>query len=160
MDKRKHSTVRANSDARGQKEDFSLRDCTLSALIGLGLMLATALVLILIGSVISYSCSDPSSNEKYIALAALYISVFVGGIVTAKAYKYQPLVGGIFFSALCLALIFVLKLIIAGKAGESIEGSTVLSVCIVPAALAGTFVGSKRSKGVKSRKPKNFGRKK
>lgn len=159
MDKKKYTAIRPKSDARGKESDFSLRDCSLGVLTGLGVMLAAALVLILIGSIISYSGSNPSSAEKYAALIALYASVFIGGIITAKAYRNQTLVGGIFYSALCLALIFVLKLIVAGGSGRSIEGSTVLAVCIVPCALAGTLVGSRRHKGVKSRKPKNFRKK-
>ncbi|MGN1048029.1 MAG: TIGR04086 family membrane protein [Eubacteriales bacterium] len=162
MNKKNLGGTRNNSkgaSVQGAKEEFSLKDSAVSVLLGVGIMCIAALLMLLVGSIISYTSADPSATEKYISLAALYLSIFAGGFATVKFYRSYPLVNGIFFAAAALLVVFLMKLILTGGKGENIEASSILSACIIPDALAAALLGSRRSHKIRSRKAPNFRKK-
>lgn len=140
MESRKQTAMHRGR-AREKSEDIGISELFLAVLFGLAVMAAVAIVLLLVGAGIAYSAEDPASLAKPIALIALYVSIFFGGLAAAKRAAENKLLGGILFTALVFALVFILKLIMTGD-GEGISGSTYYLLGALGASAAGVLASS------------------
>ena len=154
MDIKKKRNLRPHQ-VKAQGEDvFSPIALIRSSLIGLAAAALTALLLLFVGAWVAYSNKDPSALTMPVSLAALYLSLFIGGFVSAKKSDTNKLICGIFFTALSLVVMFLLKLILAGGSSSGIENAMAYLVGSVASAIMGSLCAAftHASKGGKRRK--------
>lgn len=140
MDSRKQ-TAAHRGKPKGAGDAPMLSVLFLSVAIGLAVMAASALVLLLIGSGVAYSSQDPAAIAKPLALAALYVSIFLGGFASAKRSGDNKLICGLLFTALAFAVLLLLKLMLSGG-GEGMSGSAYYLLGALGASAVGVLASS------------------
>lgn len=161
MESRKQVGTR-RSKAPSDDNSLGIHEICRAVLFGTFVMALSALALLLIGAGIAYSNKDPASIAKPLAFTSLYISMLVGGFAAAKRSGENKLLCGAIYTALAFLLLFILKLILAGKGGE-INGSTYYLLGVPFSAAAGVLLSSlSREKKTMSKKKRAemFSRKK
>ena len=106
---------------------------------------AAAALLLLTGTAICYAQPDPSAALKPFALAALYLSAAVCGLTAGRASERTLITGAAAGGLYCL-LVTALSLIpVSDATGYSPGISIVLHIGIIAAALAGAWLGRRRT---------------
>lgn len=129
------------------KQSLSL---PLKYVIALGFAAVASFVFLLIACLIVYKTDDPGSFEKIGSYAALGLSVFVSGIITAR------ITGGGGVAALIVGAVMALALMLLSLFGFGVEmnfGVWLLVHLLIPVvAFLGGLAGQKREKKENIRK--------
>ena len=77
-------------EGKEAREAFAFSRLFRSALIGIGIMIAVALLTMLCSSAIAYSMADPAAFTFPFGIASLYISIFAGGFLPLGQQRKEP----------------------------------------------------------------------
>ncbi|MGI6167921.1 MAG: TIGR04086 family membrane protein [Eubacteriales bacterium] len=115
-----------------------------SLLLGLVWAVGAAVALIFIFSAIVYATPDPGSLVLPAALAAAYLSAFVGGFAAAWINRGDALACGLIVGVANFILIVLLSLIAPGGAASEIGfwASTGLHALVIGFSVLGAFAGA------------------
>jgi len=127
-----------------------------SSLRGLAASLIFGILLLIATSAIVYATDDPTRFVLPTALTVLYISSFLGGLVSARSNRGSALLCGGLTSLMLLSLLFAASLCVspALSADFGLPMSFGLRGIAMAASLVGAFlgVGEKKSKKRKNKK--------
>lgn len=160
MKNNKHT---GSPQASAAKESFSPLCLIRSSLIGLAIMALSSLILLLVGAGVAYGNSDPAAFYLPLSVVALYIGMFAGGFGAARIAGENKLLTGLIYSALAFVLLFLLKLVLSGGNGESINGSGAFLTGALASAICGSLATAFRSgkkSPMKKKKTNKFSKKK
>ena len=108
-----------------------------------GVAFLAAFAIIFVGGFIGYSLKDPAKSAAPVGLCAFFISFFICGFVASKLERGNPVVSGLFSSALYLIPILLISLILKASAGVS-GSRAILSLLSLPCSVIGAFFGNIR----------------
>ncbi len=117
-------------DGRVPKESFGFSVLFRSVLWGVGTMVTVAIIAMLGFSAIAYSMPDPASITFPMGIAALYLSIFGGGIAVSKAGASMRLISCLIYTAAAFLLFSLTKLTMIGREGIENAGFYML-FCLV-----------------------------
>lgn len=120
--------------------------CIKNAVFGALFALLAAAVLLLIGSAVAYSMSDPNAAATPIAIAITYIAFFAGGFITSKLNKDNLIVCSVLNWAVLSAIMLLFSLFFGSgiRYGYSLPLTLGLHALSFPADLAGAALGLKQ----------------
>lgn len=148
-------------ESKEAREAFAFSRLFRSALIGIGIMIAVALLTMLCSSAIAYSMADPAAFTFPFGIASLYISIFAGGIAVSKTGGDSRLLSGLIYTAAAFLLFSAIKLPMMGS--ESVWGAGIyMLICLAFSALGIVFpiILPKRRKSNHKKRAEKFRRKK
>ena len=124
----------------------------LSCLLAQAVWLISAIVLLVIFSIIAYSTADPDSIIAPMALCALYISSAIGGIGAVRL-SGDGIASGALSGLFTALIVFLLSLLPFPSSGMEISKSLLFNVLVIPASMAGAVIGHKRKKSPGKKHP-------
>lgn len=136
-----------NHRASGASEDTSGFSGVLTgALKGTGIGVAAAFALMFIVSAVAYMNKDPDVLTTPLAFAALYLSCIIAGAAAVRSNGGGILPCGVLSGLFMLVLFMLISLFFPDSmsGGYSFGTSLGLRAAMVPASVAGGFIGLKR----------------
>lgn len=113
---------------------------------GTVMALAAGLLLLLIAAAAAYSAPDPDALSRPLALAALYIGCFAGGVASMRALGSGSGYGAGAAAALIVNIVmFIVSAFRNGGADDSIWLILLLHAAVFAAFAAGAFAGRRRA---------------
>lgn len=137
----------SNKKKKKEFDSVGWQSMILPTIIGTAATVILTVLLVLIFGRLAYGTQDPSKYSRIIGLAALYVSVFVGGLL-ASAFRGKSIASSALHGA-----IVTLVLIIADAVGGGISADSLIMELLAPlSSLLGGAAYSVRPK--KRKKPK------
>lgn len=140
--RRRHSTA-ANEGS------LTLATPLKATLIALPITLVLGLCLLLVATALLLSTKDPDHYHGTVALPMLYLTAFLGGMITVRiAHRHSPFVCGVCEGILLVALFSFVALILPDTLSSAGTGYVkfFLRLVIIPASLLGAFLGAREKK--------------
>ncbi len=131
-----------------------------SLLLGLLWAAGAAVVLLFVFSAIVYSTPDPGSLVLPVALAAVYMSAFVGGFAAAWINRGDALACGLIVGVAFFTLIILLSLIAPGGAASKLGfwTSASLHALVIGFSVLGALAGVSMRESGNRRRPRRLRR--
>ena len=143
--KRSKRKTAVSAQKASSHSDSTLQKTLRASLWSFLITVAVSLVLLLAGTAVAYSTSDPTSLISPIAYVSLYMSAFFGGFASAKLNKRSPYLT----CALCSGVFLLLGVLASAAIPQSNEslssfGETlILRLAEVLMFFVGTVIGIK-----------------
>ena len=132
-----------NNKKRRPTAEATLQGAIKSALPGMAASLVSALVMMLLGTLIALLCPDPGAAARVAGYVTLYLSAFVGGFYAYRRCRAYPLLCGLYTGLFYTALTLLLSLILRfDGAGLSPALAFLLRLPIIAAAIGGGVAGA------------------
>ncbi len=146
---KKNKTHQRKSNHRSRSADASLQNGFLhtvkSALFGTAIGIASAFILMMIGSLICYSSGDPHKLTGAVSLVSLYVSSLVSGFAAVIRNRSSALLCGGLSGTLLMLFFIVCSLFLDSEATFDFPVSILLRICIIATAVLGGYAGLKRN---------------
>ena len=153
--KNNHRTAVLRRNAKAS-EDNTLIKTLKASLWGLVITVAVSFLLLLIGTAVAYSTSDPSSLIDPISYVSLYMASFFGGFACAKLNRRAPYLSSAMTSG-AFILLGVLVSLIVPYSEHSLDSAWVgltLRLLTLLVFFIGTLIGLKQGGAPKKRPQK------
>lgn len=115
----------------------------------LPITMAVGLLLLLLSTALLLSTKDPDRYHTAAALAALYITAFLGGLIATRlCHRRSPLLCGLCEALLLIVTFTVLSLCLPDEWRHTQSGGFALlsRVLLLPATMVGAFMGARKKK--------------
>ena len=149
IQKKPKQAARRHRRTATEKEAITLSATMKCVLWALPITMAAGLLLLLLSTALLLSTKDPDRYHTAAALAVLYCTAFLGGLIAVRlCHRRSPLLCGACEAALLILLFTVLSLFLPDEWRHVRSGGLALlsRVLLLPASILGAFTGAKRSR--------------
>ncbi len=112
---------------------------------------ASAVILLLLFSLIAYNSADPDSLILPLSLCALYLSAVIGGFAAVRL-SGDGIMSGLLSGLITIVLIRLLALLPFPNSYTELSLSILYTLLVFPASVVGSILGHKRKDKIKRRK--------
>ena len=147
--KPKQAARRHRRNATEKEGAITLSKTMKGVLMALPITMAVSLLLLLLSAALLLTTKDPDRYHTVAALAALYITAFLGGLIATRlCHRRSPLLCGLCEAVLLILLFTLLSLCLPDEWRHTRSGGFALltRVLLLPASMIGAFAGAKRKK--------------